>query len=80
MSESLANTETIPEMSRRLDELDRRLESLEASIALLTTRISCANGEVYVTGPLNVSIPDPFIPSSSSSLQPHQDLPCRIRS
>ena len=80
MSESLANNDPISETCQRLDALDRRLQALEASMALLTTRISCTNGEVYVTGPLNVSISDPFMSSSSSSLQPHQDLPCRILS
>ena len=60
-----------------MNNLEKRLEALESSIALLTTRISCSNGEVYVTGPLTVSIADTF---TSPSMQQHQDLPCRIGS
>jgi len=64
------------DLSQRMDELEKRLEALEASISMLTTRISCTNGEVYVTGPLNVSITD----FTSPSISQHQDLPCRIQS
>mgnify|MGYP001949983044 CR=1 FL=1 len=60
------------DLSQRLTELEKRLEALESSIAILTTRISCSNGEVYVTGPLNVSIADTF-PSASLP----QDCPIR---
>lgn len=67
-----------PSLHTRIDALERRFEALEARIAQLTTSITCANGEVYVTGPLNVSIQDPGF--SHASMQTRPDLPCRIRS
>ena len=49
------------ELARRIDDLERRLRTIEESIALLTTRITCENGEVIVTGPLSVPIKEPLV-------------------
>lgn len=47
------------DVTQRLDDLERRLRFIEESLEMLTTRITCENGEIIVTGPLSVPIKEP---------------------